>query len=121
MSSIAGKRGNANHSVYVVAKFGLNGLTQSIAKKLGPRGICVNNVCPIALGTPGFIEALEGDASQAQDGVSDFLTRFTREQSALNRLPTGREIAQVALMLCSKEASAITGQSLKVECDVFPQ
>ena len=42
ISSIAGKRGSSNNSAYVATKFALNGLTQSLAKELGPRGIRVN-------------------------------------------------------------------------------
>ena len=47
ISSIAGKRGSANNSVYVASKFGMNGLTQSLAKELGPKGISVNALCPV--------------------------------------------------------------------------
>jgi 3-oxoacyl-[acyl-carrier protein] reductase/meso-butanediol dehydrogenase/(S,S)-butanediol dehydrogenase/diacetyl reductase len=121
VSSLAGKRGSANNSAYVAAKFGLNGLTQSLAKELGSRGIRVNSICPVLVETPGLVEALGKDASPAKDGVPKFLAKFTREQSALGRLPTGREVAQVALMLCSEESSAITGQCLNVDCGVFPQ
>ena len=37
VSSLAGKRGSSNNSAYVASKFGMNGLTQSLAKELGPK------------------------------------------------------------------------------------
>ena len=42
VSSIAGKRGSLNNSAYVATKFGMNGLTQSLAKEVGARGIRSN-------------------------------------------------------------------------------
>lgn len=42
VASLAGKRGSANNSVYCASKFGVVGLTQALAKELGPRGIRVN-------------------------------------------------------------------------------
>ena len=59
VSSLAGKRGSSNNSAYVASKFGVNGLTQSLAKELGPRNIRVNAVCPVLIATEGLIEALD--------------------------------------------------------------
>ena len=47
VSSLAGKRGSVNNSVYCASKFGMNGLTQALAKELGQKGIRVNAVCPV--------------------------------------------------------------------------
>ena len=51
ISSIAGKRGSANNAMYCATKFGMNGLTQSLAKELGPVGIRVNAICPVLVKT----------------------------------------------------------------------
>ena len=40
ISSIAGKRGSKNNSVYSATKFAVNGMTQSLAKNLDPKGTC---------------------------------------------------------------------------------
>ena len=53
VSSLAGKRGSGNNSAYVASKFGMNGLTQSLAKELGPKNIRVNAVCPVLIATEG--------------------------------------------------------------------
>jgi 3-oxoacyl-[acyl-carrier protein] reductase/meso-butanediol dehydrogenase/(S,S)-butanediol dehydrogenase/diacetyl reductase len=121
ISSIAARRGTANNSVYCASKFGMNGLTQALAKELGPREIRVNGICPVLISTPGLLEALEGPHAPGRAGVSDFLDTFIRTQTALLRLPTGSEVAAACAFLASAEASAITGQSLNVDCGVLPQ
>jgi len=122
VSSMAAKRGSANNAVYCAAKFGVNGITQALAKELGPRGIRVNAVCPVLVTTDGLTEALEKEYSPVNgDSVEQFLESFTRSNAALGRLPTAEEVAQVCLFLASPAASAITGQCPNVDCGVFPQ
>ena len=122
MSSLAGKRGSANNSVYCASKFGVNGLTQSLAKELGSRGIRVNAVCPVYVQTEGLLEALKDDKSPTGGAdVKEYFQNFARENAALSRLPLGQEIAEVCLFLASSKASAITGQCINVDCGVLPQ
>ncbi len=122
ISSLAGKRGSANNSVYCASKFGVNGLTQALAKELGPRGIRVNAVCPVYVQTDGLLEALMDKRSPTQGGdIESYLRRFAEENAALKRLPTGEEVAKMCVFLASDEASAITGQCINVDCGVLPQ
>jgi NAD(P)-dependent dehydrogenase (short-subunit alcohol dehydrogenase family) len=121
ISSIAGKRGSSNNSAYVATKFAMNGLTQSLAKELGPRGIRVNGVCPVLITTDGLLEALKSSYAPAKGNVGDFIAKFTEDNSALKRLPTGSEVAAMCLFLGSDSASAVTGQNINVDCGVFPQ
>lgn len=122
VSSMAAKRGSANNAAYCAAKFGVNGITQALAKELGPRGIRVNAVCPVLVTTDGLTEALAKEYAPANgDSVEQFLDSFTRSNAALGRLPTAEEVAQVCLFLASPAASAITGQCPNVDCGVFPQ
>jgi NAD(P)-dependent dehydrogenase (short-subunit alcohol dehydrogenase family) len=122
VASIAGRRGSANNSVYSAMKFGVIGLTQSLAKELGSRNIRVNSVSPVLVTTPGLNEALaESDSPASEAGTENFLRMFTDSQSALKRLPTAREVAKAIRWLLSEDASAITGQNLNVDCGVFPQ
>ena len=121
ISSIAGKRGSSNNSAYVATKFAVNGITQSLAKELGPRGIRVNGVCPVLVSTDGLLTALaKSDAPGFEDPVK-FIHNFAKTQTALNRLPTGDEVAAMCIFLASSNASAITGQNINVDCGVFPQ
>lgn len=122
VSSLAGKRGSAHNAIYCASKFGVNGITQALAKELGPRGIRVNAVCPVYVETEGLLEALVGqDAPAAGKDVEAYLSEFTRMNSALGSLPTADEVARVCLFLASPEASAITGQCINVDCGVLPQ
>lgn len=121
ISSIAGKRGSSNNSAYCATKFGMNGLTQALAKELGPRGIRVNALCPVLIPTEGLLEALKNPHSPAKGNTEEFIVNFTAANSALGRLPTGVEVAAASLFLSSDAASAMTGQCINVDCGVFPQ
>jgi 3-oxoacyl-[acyl-carrier protein] reductase/meso-butanediol dehydrogenase/(S,S)-butanediol dehydrogenase/diacetyl reductase len=122
VSSMAAKRGSANNAVYCAAKFGVNGITQALAKELGARGIRVNAVCPVLVTTDGLSEALVQEYAPAHGrSVEEFLEGFTKANAALGRLPTADEVAQFCLYLASPAASAITGQCPNVDCGVFPQ
>ena len=122
VSSLAGKRGSAQNAVYCAAKFGLNGLTQALAKELGARGIRVNAVCPVYVTTPGLMDALSGAQSPArEEDISTYLDDFAATQAALRRLPEAKEIADVCVFLASSAAGAITGQCINVDCGVLPQ
>jgi len=121
VSSIAGKRGSVNNAMYCASKFGMNGLTQALAKELGPKSLRVNAVCPVLIATDGLIEALNSPHAPAKDNIKKFLDNFAVKQSALGRLPTAAEVGDVCVFLASDNASAITGQCINVDCGVFPQ
>jgi 3-oxoacyl-[acyl-carrier protein] reductase/meso-butanediol dehydrogenase/(S,S)-butanediol dehydrogenase/diacetyl reductase len=121
ISSLAGKRGSTNNSAYCASKFGMNGLTQSLAKELGPRGIRVNALCPVLIPTDGLIEALKNPFSPANGEPEKFISNFKTANAALGRLPTGEEVAEMCKLIVSESASSITGQCINVDCGVFPQ
>lgn len=122
VSSLAGKRGSAYNAVYCASKFGVNGLTQALAKELGTRGVRVNAVCPVFVETEALLESLERTHPQARvEGAQPYLRAFAEQHAALGTLPTVEQVAQVCLFLASPAASAITGQCVIVDCGVFPQ
>jgi len=121
VSSIAGKRGSSNNSAYCSSKFGVNAITQSLAKEVGKQNIRVNAVCPVIVPTEGLIEALDEPESPAYGNIDGFIDNFRKTQAALPELPTGEEIGKACLFLASDDASAITGQCINVDCGVFPQ
>lgn len=121
ISSIASKRGSANNAAYVATKFAMNGLTQSLAKEVGPRGIRVNGVCPVLIPTEGLLEALKSPHGPARGDGAGFIAKFALDNAALRRLPTGPEVAAMCVFLASDAASAVTAQNINVDCGVFPQ
>tara|TARA_B100001540_G_C15518545_1_gene511403 strand:- start:331 stop:726 length:396 start_codon:yes stop_codon:yes gene_type:complete len=122
ISSLAGKRGSANNSVYCATKFGVNGITQSLAKELGIKGIRVNAICPVYIRTEGLEKALNEPESPSRGGnFSDFLLDFEKKQTALGVLPTEEQVANTCLFLSSELGDGITGQCINVDCGVMPQ
>ncbi|MCE9619630.1 MAG: SDR family oxidoreductase [Planctomycetes bacterium] len=122
ISSLAGKRGSSNNSVYCATKFGVNAVTQSLAKELGPAGIRVNAVCPVYVVTDGLAEALDkpNTPTNGQD-MKAYLANFAATQTALGVLPTADQVAATCVFLASAAAGAITGQCINVDCGVLPQ
>jgi len=121
ISSLAGKRGSSNNSVYCASKFAVNGITQSLAKELGPRKIRVNAVCPVYIETEMILEQLK-DARSPSSGqdVATYLKDFASSQAALKRLPLASDIADTCFYLASDQSGAITGQCINVDCGVLP-
>jgi 3-oxoacyl-[acyl-carrier protein] reductase/meso-butanediol dehydrogenase/(S,S)-butanediol dehydrogenase/diacetyl reductase len=121
ISSLAGKRGSSNNTAYCASKFGMNGLTQALAKELGPRQIRVNALCPVLISTEGLLEALKSPYSPAKGDPEGFISKFAQDNAALKRLPTGEEVGNMCVFLASEASSAITGQCINVDCGVLPQ
>ena len=121
ISSIAGKRGSKNNSGYVSTKFAINGITQSLSKELGNKNIRVNAICPVLIRTDGLLKALAEKSAPGYKNIDSFLEEFKKTQTALNRLPSIDDVAQMVLFLASKNASSITGQCINVDCGVLPQ
>lgn len=121
VASLAGRRGSANNSVYCASKFGVVGMTQSLALELGPRGIRVNAVCPVYVRTETLVSNLRGDhPDRPEADPQGFLDRFAATRTALGRLPLASEVAGTCVYLASDAARAITGQNLHVDCGAMP-
>jgi 3alpha(or 20beta)-hydroxysteroid dehydrogenase len=106
ISSMDGLAGIAGMASYVSAKFGVTGLTRTLALELGERGIRVNSVHPGFIATP-LVEA-------ASVAVKERLGKSI-DQQPIKRYGRPDEVAAAALFLASDEASFCTGASLLVD------
>jgi 3-oxoacyl-[acyl-carrier protein] reductase len=107
MTSVVGLVGNAGQVNYAAAKAGLVGMTKSLAKEVGSRGITVNAVAP------GFIETRLTDVLPQE--LKDNLLKNT----PLGRFGTPEDIAGAVAFLVSADASFITGHVLTVDGGLF--
>lgn len=98
MSSVVGEHGNAGQCNYSASKAGLIGLTKSIAKEMGPRGIRANCIAP------GFI------ISDMTDALPEDVRSAWVKTIPLRRGGTVDEVAKVALFLASDLSSYVSGQ-----------
>ncbi len=107
VSSVVGIHGAAGQANYSASKAGLIGLTMTVAKEFGSRGITCNAVAP------GFI---------ATEMTENLPAEF--KEDAIKRAPAGRlgtpsDIAPAILFLASEEAGYITGQTLTIDGGLF--
>ena len=103
ISSVSGVMGNAGQANYCASKAGIIGLTKSVARELGSRGITSNCVAP------GFIK------TEMTDVLSEDVKQSMGEQIPLKRFGETRDIAEAVAFLASDSASYITGQVLQVD------
>jgi NAD(P)-dependent dehydrogenase (short-subunit alcohol dehydrogenase family) len=111
-SSVAGLYGSPFSPVYSAAKFGVTGLTKSLAIRLAADRIRVNCVCPAPIDTP-MLDIFMG-RPDVEANKHENLARM-KQAIPLGRVGTPLEVAQAALFLASDDASFITGVALPVD------
>ena len=111
ISSMAGKEGLPNLAHYCATKFGVIGLTQSLAKEVADRDVTVNAVCPGVVRTPlwddpdtGILRRLDGE-----NGWQAFVAGIP-----LGRPQSAEDIGHACAYLASDAAANITGEALNV-------
>lgn len=105
ITSIVGVSGNAGQANYAASKAGIIGLTKSVAKEIGSRGITVNAVAP------GYI-----DTDMTQE-LPEKIRKDWEKQIPMRRFGTVEDIAEVCLFLA--EQHYMTGQVLQVNGGLY--
>jgi 3-oxoacyl-[acyl-carrier protein] reductase len=103
MSSAVALHGNAGQTVYAASKTALLGLTKSLAREVGAKGITVNAVCP------GFVD------TDMTAHLDDRARSVYVDQTPIRRPATLEEVAAVVRFLMSDEASYVNGAVIPVD------
>ena len=103
ISSIVGKIGNKGQANYVASKAGMDGITKTLSKEIGSRGINVNSIAP------GYIE------TSMTSSLSEKIKNELFNKISLNRFGKPEEVASLVDFLISEEASYITGQIISLD------
>jgi len=107
ISSVVGLMGNAGQSNYSSSKAGMIGLTKSVAREYGGRGIRVNAVAP------GFIE------TDMTSGLTEDIRKEYQKQIPMKRFGKPEDVAYACIFLASEKAAYITGQVLTIDGGMY--
>jgi NAD(P)-dependent dehydrogenase (short-subunit alcohol dehydrogenase family) len=113
IASIVGKIGYALRSPYAVSKWGLIGLTLTLAKEVGEHNIQVNAVCPGPVQGERMQRLFEQRARELQQSVAEVERDYVKT-TLLKRLIPADHVAAMVAYLASAEADTITGQAIDV-------
>jgi len=113
ITSVAGLIGYALRSPYAASKWGMIGLTRSLALEAGPHGITVNAIAPGSTRGARLSEVIRRRAEELGRPVEE-IEREYLEPTALKRMVEEDDIAATALFLASREAASITGETISV-------
>jgi len=103
VSSVVGVSGYRGLAVYSATKAGLDGMTRSLARELGPRGITVNSIAP------GYLQ------TEMTHGLDERQLERIIRRTPLGRLAEPADVVAAVQFLASQEARFITGQVLVVD------
>ena len=103
LTSIVGLHGNPGQTNYAASKAGIIGLTKSLARELGSRGVRANAVAP------GYVN------TRLTDALPEDLRQAMLDNTPLGRLGDPSDVAGAVRFLCSDEAAFITGEVLLVD------
>lgn len=115
IASVASLVGGYGSHAYTAAKFGVVGLTKSVALELAERGIRVNAICVGAVATAIFAPVAGELSPELIERTPDIVEPWLSEIVPLARSGFPADIANAALWLASAESSFVTGDALTVD------
>jgi len=113
IGSMAGKIAYPQRTPYASSKWGLIGLTLSLAEEVGRLGIRVNCICPGPIQTELLEQVFQARAAALGMPVEKVRERYV-SVTMLKRILRPEEVAATALFLASDAASGVTGQAIDV-------
>jgi NAD(P)-dependent dehydrogenase (short-subunit alcohol dehydrogenase family) len=117
IASVAGLAGGYSSHTYSAAKFGVVGLTKSVALELAERGIRVNAICPGGVATAIFSKLFPAEmpADMIERAPEEIVAPWLAAGIPLGKAGFPADIASAALWLASSESSFVTGHALVVD------
>jgi NAD(P)-dependent dehydrogenase (short-subunit alcohol dehydrogenase family) len=119
MSSLMGIAGYPMRSAYVASKFALIGITETMARELGPVGVRVNALMPGAVSGGNMDRIMQRRSDAEGRSVAEIEKENYTDVAALKRWVSPEEVGRAALYYASDLSSAITGDKMKVDCGRF--
>ena len=119
MSSLMGLQGYPMRSAYVASKFALTGITETMARELGPLNVRVNALMPGAVSGENMNRILAHRAEAEGRSKEEIERENYTDVAALKRWVSPEEVGRAALYYASDLSSAITGDKMKVDCGRF--
>jgi NAD(P)-dependent dehydrogenase (short-subunit alcohol dehydrogenase family) len=113
-SSTAGQYGYPYRAPYAAAKWAVIGLTKTLAMELGASGVRANVICPGAVEGPRMEGVLAREA-EAKGMTRDAVYEGYASGTALGSFVEGRDVAEMAVFLCSDKARLVSGQVIAVD------
>jgi NAD(P)-dependent dehydrogenase (short-subunit alcohol dehydrogenase family) len=114
VSSTAGQLGMGMRTPYSAAKWGVIGLTKSLAIECGPHGVRVNAICPGSVAGDRMRRVIAREAAARGASVESVEREYLAGQS-ISRFVSPSEIADLCLFLASDAARMISGQAIAVD------
>lgn len=111
MSSAAGRHGYPYRTPCSAAKFGIIGLTESLAKELGPAGIAVNAILPGVVEGSRIKSVIRARAAQLGLSIAEIEKQYL-EKVSLRRMVSADDVAQTVLFLVSPLGRNVSGRSI---------
>lgn len=113
ITSIAGLQAYAYRSPYCASKWGMIGLTQTLAQEGGPHGITANAIAPGPVRGPRIEQVIRNRAEEMKLPYEEVVRQYV-EPTALKRMVEEEDIAAMAVFLASDEGRNITGETLNI-------
>ena len=113
ITSVAGLHGYALRSPYSSSKWGMIGLTRTLAEEAGPYNVTVNAIAPGPVRGPRIDSVIRNRAAELGLPIEDVEREYVGP-AALKRMAEEEDIAAVAAFLASDEAGNLTGQTIEV-------
>ncbi|MDF2370941.1 MAG: SDR family NAD(P)-dependent oxidoreductase [Rhizobiaceae bacterium] len=119
MTSLMGLKGYPQRSAYSATKFAIVGMTEALAREVGPAGVRVNALAPGAVSGELMDRLLEKRAKSEGRSVAEIVAENYTSVAALRRWVAPEDVASAALFLASDASSSITGEVIRVDCGRF--